>query len=83
MTGPSGPLVTDDGAPAVHYTDPASPLLRELRRRYGLDTVTAGARDDPDALHRLRGWVHERRPPDGESGPCRGDPLTAEYDDGT
>jgi len=42
------------------YEECDHPRLRALRRKYKLDKVVAGARDDLEAIRRLRDWVaHE------------------------
>lgn len=42
------------------YQPHDEPRLRELRRRYGLDEVVAGAATDFEALTRLRDWSRSR-----------------------
>lgn len=69
---------TDKDSPRIEILmdDPDHPRLVELRTRYKLDDVVAGASDDYDRLRRIVKWTHDRWEHHGDNVPSQPDPLT-------
>jgi len=69
---------TDKESPPIEILmdDPHHPKLVEMRSRYELDDVVAGASDDYERLRRIVKWTHDRWEHSGDNVPSQPDPLT-------
>lgn len=69
---------TDRESPPIEILmdDPDHPKLAEMRSRYKLDDVVAGASDDYERLRRIVKWTHDRWKHSGDNVPSQPDPLT-------
>ena len=72
---PYDPDPTQERYPFVFAT-PDEPELRELRERYGLESLVEGGDSDLEKVRRICAWVHARWSHDGLNKPSSSDPLT-------